>query len=66
MTAKQPFNYQAKTAELESFIAKLESGELDIDEALTAYEAAQKVLKELEAYLKTAENKVEKIKKSSL
>jgi exodeoxyribonuclease VII small subunit len=58
-------NYQAKTTELELIIARLESGELDIDEALKSFEQGQKLLTELEAYLKAAENKITKLKTPS-
>jgi exodeoxyribonuclease VII small subunit len=56
------FNYQEKTAKLETMIASLESGELDIDEALKIYTNAQQLIQELEDYLKTAENKITKLK----
>lgn len=61
---EKTFNYQKKSAELEEIIASLEAGTLDIDEALKAYEKAQKILSELEAYLKTAENKITKIQRT--
>ena len=62
--ADKQFNYQATTTELETIIAKLESGNMEIDQALSAYQDAQKLIAELEHYLKTAENKIKKIKQT--
>ena len=61
MTDK-PQNYQALNAELEEILARLQSADLDIDEAVTAYERGMEIVKKLETYLKDAENKVTKIK----
>lgn len=63
MTTKTIFNYRALNEELESILDKLQTGELDIDQALLSYERGMEVLKELENYLKTAENQVIKLKK---
>jgi len=61
MTSKKT-DYAALNAELEEILAKLQSGELNIDEALPAYERGMALVKELEDYLKTAENKVKSLK----
>lgn len=61
MTNKQP-DYRNLSAELEAILAKLQSGELTIDEALPAYERGMVLVKELESYLKTAENQVKQLK----
>ncbi|HVX23954.1 MAG TPA: exodeoxyribonuclease VII small subunit [Candidatus Saccharimonadales bacterium] len=54
-------DYRALSTELEELLAKLQSGDLTIDEAVPAYERGLKLVKELEAYLKTAENTVKKL-----
>lgn len=54
-------DYRVLSAELETLLAKLQSGDLTIDEAVPAYERGLKLVKELEAYLKTAENTVKKL-----
>ena len=55
--AKQT-DYRALSDELEALLAKLQAGELDIDEAVKAYERGMTIVKELETYLKTAENRI--------
>ncbi len=59
---KKP-NYRLLSAELDEVLGKLEGAGLDIDEALAAYERGAAIIKQLENYLKTAENKVIKVKK---
>lgn len=44
-------------------LAKLQSAELDIDESLKCYERGMTIIGQLEAYLRTAENNVAKIKR---
>lgn len=55
-------DYKALSAELDQVLTKLQSAELDVDEAVAAYERGMEIAKELETYLKQAENKVTKIK----
>lgn len=62
MTVKK--NYQQLSAELEEILAKLQSADLDIDDAVKAYERGMAIAEELELYLKDAENKITKIKAS--
>lgn len=62
MTDKKAINYQAQNSELETILARLQSGELDIDEALVQYSRGMAIIEELRKYLKEAENKVTKIK----
>ncbi len=57
-------NYQQLSVELDEILAKLQNNDLDIDEAVTAYERGIELVKQLEKYLKEAENKVKKIKTS--
>ena len=55
-------NYAALSNELDAIMAKLQADGLDVDEALKLYERGLEVVKQLENYLKTAENKVTKLK----
>jgi exodeoxyribonuclease VII small subunit len=59
--ASKTTDYTKLSAELEQLIDNLQSGNLRIDEALKAYERGQSILKQLQVYLQTAENKVKKI-----
>lgn len=61
-TKKAEINYRALTAELDGLIERLQEGDLSIDEAMKCYERGSDLIKELQAYLKTAENKVSKLK----
>jgi exodeoxyribonuclease VII small subunit len=59
MSSKQPTkSYRDLSLELEAIILQLQREDLDIDDALKGYERGLSIIKELEAYLKTAENKV--------
>lgn len=60
--AQAKIDYKALSMELEDTLAKLQTGGLDVDEAVALYERGMKITKELETYLKQAENKVAKIK----
>lgn len=55
-------DYQTLSTELDDILSRLQAGDLSIDEALPAYERGMTLVKELEAYLKTAENKVTELK----
>jgi exodeoxyribonuclease VII small subunit len=55
-------DYKTLSAELDEVLTKLQSADLDVDEAVKAYERGMEIAKELEAYLKEAENKVAKVK----
>lgn len=57
-------NYKQLSAQLDDIMAKLQSEDIDIDEAIKLYEQGSTIVKQLETYLKTAENKVIKLKKS--
>lgn len=62
MAQKKAASYQEMNKELESLLSDLQSSDMDIDEALKAYERGMELVKELETYLKTTENKIIKIK----
>lgn len=57
-------DYRKLNDELETLLEELQSADLDIDAAVKHYERGMAIIKDLEAYLKTAENKVTKIKAS--
>ncbi len=61
--AKQQ-DYKALMAELQLLLADMQSGDIDVDEALRKYERGQKLVAELSDYLKNAENTIT-VRKSS-
>jgi len=64
MASKKPLNYQKLNGELDEILNRLQGGKLDIDEASKQYERGMKIVEVLQTYLKGAQNKVTKIKKS--
>lgn len=56
--ATKKIDYRELNTELDTVLARLQSGELTIDEAVPAYERGMKLIKELESYLQTAENRI--------
>lgn len=61
MSTKSIKNYQELSAELDKIIDWFESDKVNLDEAVIKYEQALALIKQIEAYLKTAENKITKI-----
>lgn len=57
-----PVSYTQLSEELDEILAALQNNELDIDQATKLYEQGTKITAKLELYLKSAENKVTKIK----
>lgn len=57
-------NYQELSTELDTILAQLQTDDFNIDEAIKLYERGIQISKELESYLKTAQNKVTKLKAS--
>jgi exodeoxyribonuclease VII small subunit len=55
-------NYQTLKNELEGVMAKLQDEDLDVDEALSLYQRGLELVKQLDSYLKTAENTVNELK----
>lgn len=53
--------YREQSEELEELLAKLQGGNLTVDEALPVYQEAQKLIKALEKQLAEAENQVKKL-----
>lgn len=60
--ATKATNYKLLNTELDEVLTKLQSEDLDVDDAVALYERGIAIVKELESYLKNAENKVTKIK----
>lgn len=54
-------DYAALNQELDTVIAKLQSTQLDVHDAIALYERGMQITKDLEHYLKSAENKIAKI-----
>ncbi|MBI1952214.1 exodeoxyribonuclease VII small subunit [Candidatus Saccharibacteria bacterium] len=54
-------NYQIMSGELAEIIEWFESDKVNLDEAVSRYEQALKLISEIEVYLKSAENKIKKI-----
>jgi len=55
-------DYQALKSELDNIMLELQRENLDVDQALKYYERGLELVKDLEAYLKTAENRVQELK----
>lgn len=61
MTTKKT-DYESLNIELNQVLETLQSPELDIDTAVAGYEQGMRLIEELETQLKSAENKITKIK----
>lgn len=57
-------NYQELSRELDTILTQLQTDDFDIDQALKLYERGIVISKQLETYLKDAENTVTKLKAS--
>jgi len=60
--ANQQASYQEMANELNDILLELQAEDLDIDTAVKQYERGLELVRELEAYLKSAENTVSKLK----
>lgn len=58
---KNDVSYQALSAELSDILVELQREDLDVDTAVGHYERGLALIKELEQYLQTAENKVSRL-----
>jgi exodeoxyribonuclease VII small subunit len=63
MSAAKEQTIAEKLEQLEALLSWFESEEITVEEALTKYEEALKLSKELESQLEKAKNQVEVIKK---
>lgn len=57
-------SFEANLAEIDSIIAKMESGELNLEDAITEYEKAMKLLKKSSDLLEAAEGKLYQVMKN--
>ena len=54
-------SFEAAVKELETIVARLEQGEVDLEDSLALYERGQALKSHCEAKLKAAESRLEKI-----
>ena len=57
------FNYQKAKSELNDILLWFESDDVSLDEALAKYQNAEKLINQIEDYLKTTKLKIDKITK---
>lgn len=62
--ATKKTDYQSLNAELNEVLEVLQSSDLDIDKAVASYERGMQLIEQLELQLKSAENKITKIKQN--
>ena len=60
--AKASKTYQMMAKELASYIEWFESDSVNLDDAIPKYEEVMELLEQMEDHLKTAQNKITKIK----
>ncbi len=58
---EKKLKFEEKIKELESIISELENGEIDLDDSISKYTKAMKLVKECDDELKKVEEKVNKI-----
>ena len=56
-------DYSDMQIELNEIVNNLQSGNIDVDDAMKKYDRGQELVKEISEYLKNAENKITKINK---
>ena len=56
--AKKEFDYVAAMAELQALLSDMQNEAVGVDDALQKYERGQELIKQLNAYLAAAENKI--------
>lgn len=61
-TKKTTIDYTTLKTELDSVMLELQREDLDVDAALRHYERGLELVRQLEQYLKTAENRVVQLK----
>ena len=62
MTSKKAFNYQDAQTELDALLARLQIGDMPLNEAVPAYERGMKLVDAMEAEVKKAENTLNKLR----
>jgi exodeoxyribonuclease VII small subunit len=58
---KETKEYLTLSRRLDEIVAAIQAPDITIDQATAYYEEGSKLIKELEAYLKTAENHIQKL-----
>ena len=61
-----PKNFEAALAELDQLVEKMESGQLPLEESLSAYQRGTELLKFCESVLKDAEQKIKVLESGEL
>jgi exodeoxyribonuclease VII small subunit len=56
---KKDWNYEAKVAEIETIISRIEAGELQLEEVFEQFSAAVKSLRECETFLQQRQQQVD-------
>ena len=56
-------DYSDMQNELNEIVNDLQSGNIDVDDAMKKYDRGQELVKEISEYLKNTENKITKINK---
>lgn len=56
-------NYKKLSEELDEVLSRLQSSDIDVNQAAADFKKGMEITKKLEEYLKTEKNKVETIKK---
>lgn len=59
VTDKEGWNYEAKVAEVERIIARIESGDLELQEVFDQFASAVKYLRQCEGFLQERQQQVE-------
>jgi exodeoxyribonuclease VII small subunit len=62
MAKAKQINYEELKAELDEIMLALQQEDLDVDKAIEHYRRGLELIQSLEAYLKTAENKITELK----
>ena len=62
VTEVSGYSFEKAVAELESIVARLERGDVALDESIAIYERGEALKRHCEALLKTAEDRIEKIR----
>jgi exodeoxyribonuclease VII small subunit len=55
-------DYKSMQNELNQILDDLQTGDIDVDEAIKKYDRGQVLIRDITEYLKTAKNKITKIK----
>ncbi|MBM3184231.1 MAG: exodeoxyribonuclease VII small subunit [Chlamydiae bacterium] len=65
MEIEENLSFEAAHEKLEKILTAMNSGKLSLEESLSLFEKAEKLMRRLEKELKTAEQKIEAILKGS-